>query len=63
MFWPKGYSARTNPLRVVDGQGGTVAVDGHRVELGGGTVGFDNPRTILGCGEVQQVIVINRPRK
>jgi hypothetical protein len=63
MFWPKGYSALTNPLRVVDGQGATVAVDGQRIELGGGTVAFDNPRAILGCGEAQKVLVINRPRR
>src|SRR5438270_3434072 len=58
MFWPKGYSARINPLRVVDGQGKTVAVDGQRVSLAGGTADLDTSRAILGCGEAKQVLAV-----
>ena len=59
LFWPKGYYARTNPLRVLDAQGNTVAVNGQHVEWAGGTFGFDNRQIVLGCGEVDRVIVVN----
>jgi hypothetical protein len=58
MFWPKGYSARSNPLRVVDGHGKTVAVDGELVKLGGGTADLSKSQVILGCGEAKQVLVV-----
>src|ERR1700682_488104 len=59
MFWPKGYSARSNPLRVVDGHGKTVAVDGELVKLSGGTADLSKSQVILGCGESKQVLVVN----
>jgi len=58
MFWPKGYSARTDPLRVVDREGKTVAVDGHRVKLSGGTADFSTSRIVVGCGEAKQVLAV-----
>jgi hypothetical protein len=57
MVWPAGYSANTNPLRVVDRLGKTVAVDGQHVKLGGGIADLDAKRVILGCGEATQVLL------
>jgi len=59
MFWPYGYYALENPLRVVNGHGNTVAVDGQHVRLGGGTADLGKSQIILGCGEATQVIAIN----
>jgi hypothetical protein len=58
MIWPAGYSASTDPLRVVDGLGKTVAIDGQHVRLPGGTSDFATSRTVLGCGEARQVAAV-----
>jgi hypothetical protein len=57
MVWPRGYSASADPLRVIDGHGKTVAVDGQHVSLGGGTADLDTSQVILGCGQAKQVLV------
>ncbi len=58
MVWPAGYSGSTDPLRVIDGLGKTVAVDGHHVRLGGGTSDFATGRPVRGCGEAKQVLIV-----
>lgn len=58
MIWPAGYSAGIDPLRVVDGLGKTVAVDGQHVRLPGGTADFATSRTVLGCGEAKQAAAV-----
>jgi hypothetical protein len=58
MVWPKGYFAEANPLRVMGGNGNTVAVDGHQVKLGGGTADLNKSEVILGCGEATQVLAV-----
>jgi len=55
IIWPPGYSARTNPLRVVDDKQQTVGVSGSNVRLGGGW-NYSRSR-ILGCGEAEKTIV------
>jgi hypothetical protein len=58
MIWPAGYSASTGPLRVVDGLGKTVAVDGQHVKLPGGTSDFVSSRAVVGCGEAKQAFAV-----
>jgi hypothetical protein len=58
LYWPHGYSARTDPLRVIGRQGKAVAVNGQQVTLGGGMVTFENKQLILGCGESQRVLAL-----
>lgn len=36
LVWPLGYSARGNPLSVLDGTGHIVATAGQSIQLGGG---------------------------
>jgi hypothetical protein len=57
-FWPHGYSARTNPLRVVDDRGKTVAVDGQQVKLAGGIADLHKTQAIVGCGEADKVLAV-----
>jgi hypothetical protein len=57
MVWPAGYSASTDPLRVVDRLGKTVAVDGQHVSLAGGTADLGTSQAILGCGNATQVLL------
>ena len=59
LFWPYGYSARENPLRVVDSHGNTVAVDGQHIKLGGGFIPWARSKVVLGCGEAANVFAIN----
>lgn len=58
MVWPAGYSASTDPLRVVDRLGKTVAVDGQHVKLAGGTADLTTKHAILGCGDASQILVV-----
>jgi hypothetical protein len=58
MVWPSGYSASTDPLRVVDPLGKTVAVDGQHVSLAGGTADLSTRQAILGCGDASQVLLV-----
>jgi hypothetical protein len=48
LFWPYGYSARTNPLAVYDASGNRVAAVGQTVTMGGGLMG-DDVHSITGC--------------
>src|SRR5437879_13464426 len=53
LIWPAGYSARTNPLRIIDDRGRVLALSGDYSQaagLGGG-LGPDDPagRSIVGC--------------
>ncbi len=48
LFWPHGYSARGNPLSVVDDFGRIAAVTGQHVNVGGGRLP-DSVHSILGC--------------
>jgi hypothetical protein len=59
MYWPHGYYALANPLRVMNAQGRTVAVDGHQVELSGGTADLGSTQVILGCGRANQVLLVS----
>src|SRR6266849_6400063 len=56
MIWPAGYSASIDPLRVVDGLGKTIAVDGQHVMLPGGVTDFATSRAVVGCGEAKQAL-------
>lgn len=57
LYWPHGYSARDNPLRVIDRYGKTVAINGQRATLGGGMVTFNKEQFVLGCGQVKTILV------
>jgi hypothetical protein len=58
MIWPVGYSASIDPLRVVDGLGKTIAVDGQHVMLPGGVTDFATSRGVVGCGESKQALAV-----
>lgn len=45
LVWPEGYYALDSPMRVLDPNGRTVAVDGERISLGGGALPFESPCT------------------
>lgn len=42
LVWPEGYYALDSPLRVLDPEGRTVAVDGELAWLGGGFFPFES---------------------
>jgi hypothetical protein len=54
LIWPTGYTARGDPLTVLDAAGNPVAVVGRQMQFGGGfsIQGDRSPKAVLGCGNV-----------
>jgi hypothetical protein len=54
LIWPSGYTARGQPLAVIDQNGNPVAVVGRPYGFGGGfsIQGGNGPNPVLGCGNV-----------
>ena len=49
IIWPHGFTARDNPLRLVDGDGREEARVGDRITLGGGYLPEDQSSAVRGC--------------
>jgi hypothetical protein len=47
ILWPYGYTARSNPLRVLDESGRVLARVGDQVNLGGGEVPMTNIEAMI----------------
>jgi hypothetical protein len=54
LVWPSGYTARGEPLTVLDADGNQVAVVGRPTGFGGGfsIQPESGPKAVLGCGNV-----------
>ncbi len=60
--WPAGYSARDNPLRIIDRNGNLVGTVGEVVSLGGGLAPEDVIATgISGCPHTRFVTIVSDP--
>lgn len=64
LIWPSGYTARAEPLTVVDGDGKQVAVVGRQVQFGGGfsIQGDSGPKAVWGCGQVSRSWLVGSTR-
>jgi len=62
LIWPAGYSARANPLRIIDDRGRVLALVGDYGQadgLGGGRVPDDAAgRSLVGCPTPQQAWIV-----
>lgn len=63
LVWPKGYSARDDPLRVVDTAGRTVLSVGQPFDFGGFGQNPRAPSAVLGCGKPRYVIYMLGPER
>jgi hypothetical protein len=60
--WPTGFSARGNPLRIVDQNGNLIGTVGEVVSLGGGLAPEDVIATgISGCPRTRFVTIVSQP--
>jgi hypothetical protein len=64
VIWPKGFTARTRPMRLYRANGDLAATEGDVVELGGGGVPFqatapggrsDSQELLIQCGATDTV--------
>lgn len=61
LLWPSGYSARGNPLRIVDAKGHMIATVGELVTLNGGLAPDEViAKGIFGCPKMPLVRSVNQ---
>ena len=58
ILWPRGYTARGNPLAVYDADGKQVLVAGQELSVSGGQVFSSRARKVAGCSGFSQSVAL-----